>query len=339
MKAGQWDPAQGKIVINTVPVPTPGPNEFLVKIKSASLCHSDILAIEQATKPVTLSHEGVGYIVSQHPSTEGKGFSIGDAVGFLYILGSCFECAGCMIHNLHCETGKQLLQGFTTDGFFAEYALVDVHNAAKLDTKVWDMERASPVFCAGITSFHSVDSCDLQPGQWFGVVGAGGLGQIATQYAKAMGLKVVAIDVADANLQEAKNLGADAVFNSRSDKDYVKKIKELTGGGCHAVALYTNAVQAFNAAPPLIRLGGTMMVIGIPKDPFLVSAMDLVMGHYKIKADCTSIPQRMQKAVDFTGKHGIMPNVEIRGGLEALQGMIDEMKAGKNAKRTAIVFE
>lgn len=320
-------------------MPTPGPNQFLVKIRSASLCHSDILAIEQATKPVTLSHEGVGRIVSFHPSAEGRGFAIGDAVGFLYILGACFECPGCMIHNLHCETGHQLLQGFTTDGFFAEYALVDYHNAAKLDEAVWDLTRASPVFCAGITSFHSVDSCDLKPGQWFGVVGAGGLGQIATQYAKAMGLKVAAVDVADANLAEAKKLGADAVFNSRSDPDYVAKLKEVTGGGCHAVALYTNAVAAFEAAPPLIRLGGTMMVIGIPAEPFRVSAMDLVMGRYQIKADCTSIPQRMQKAVDFTAKHHIMPNVEIRGGLEALQGMIDEMRAGRNPKRTAIVFD
>ena len=194
------------------------------------------MAIGQATKPVTLGHEGVGHVVSIHPSAEGKGFKLGDAVGFLYILGCCFECAGCQIHNLHCETGKQLLQGFVVDGFFQEYALVDYHNAVVLDEKVWDLTRAAPVFCAGITAFHSVDSCELQPGQWFGVIGCGGLGQIATQYAKAMGLKVAAIDVADANLNEVKRLGADAVFNSRSDPDYVESLKKLTGGGCHAVA-------------------------------------------------------------------------------------------------------
>ena len=297
------------------------------------------MAIGQATKPVTLGHEGVGHVVSIHPSAEGKGFKLGDAVGFLYILGCCFECAGCQIHNLHCETGKQLLQGFVVDGFFQEYALVDYHNAVVLDEKVWDLTRAAPVFCAGITAFHSVDSCELQPGQWFGVIGCGGLGQIATQYAKAMGLKVAAIDVADANLNEVKRLGADAVFNSRSDPDYVESLKKLTGGGCHAVALYTNANAAFKSAPPLIRLGGTMMVIGIAPEPFPVSAMDLVMGRYKIKADSTSIPQRMQKAVDFTGKHGIMPNVEIRSGLESLQGMIEEMQQGVNTKRTGIVFD
>lgn len=325
--------------MNEVPVPTPGPNEFLVKIKSASLCHSDILAIEQATKPVTLGHEGVGHIVSFHASAADKGFKAGDAVGFLYILACCFECSGCMIHNLHCKTGKQLLQGFTTDGFFAEYALVDYRNAVVLDESVWDLRRAAPVFCAGITAFHSVDSCELKPGDWFGVIGCGGLGQIATQYAKAMGLKVIGIDVQDANLEETKKLGADAVFNSRSNKNYVQELLELTGGGCQAVALYTNVSAAFEGAPPVIALGGTMMVIGIPKKPFEVLAMDLVMGRYKIKADCTSIPQRMKKATDFTGKHHIMPNVDIRGGLDQLAGMVDEMQKGQNVKRCAVVFD
>jgi propanol-preferring alcohol dehydrogenase len=296
------------------------------------------MAIEQVTKPTTLSHEGVGHIVSSHPSAEGKGFNIGDAVGFLYITGCCFECEGCLVHNMHCETGKQVLHGFAVDGYFQEYAVVDYRNAAILDEKVWDLTRAAPVFCAGITAFHSVDSCELKPGQWLGIVGCGGLGQIATQYAKAMGLKVVGIDIADANLEETRKLGADAVFNSKTNPNYTEEVKKLTGGGCHAVAAYTNANVAFPGIPPLIRLGGTMMVIGIPPKPFEVSAMDLVLGKYKIKADSTSIPQRMQKAVDFTGKHGIMPNVEIRGGLEALQGMIDEMKQGINTKRTGIVF-
>jgi alcohol dehydrogenase, propanol-preferring len=320
-------------------VPTPGPNEFLVSIRSASLCHSDMMAIRDVKETVTLGHEGVGHIVSMHPSTADTGFRVGDAVGFLYIRGCCFSCAGCMVHNLHCETGKQLLQGFTTDGFFQEYALVDYRNAAVLDEKVWDMDRASPIFCAGITAFHSVDSCELKPGDWLGVVGCGGLGQIATKYAKAMGLHVVGIDVADANLEETKLQGADAVFNSKTNGHYVDEIKKLTNGGCQAVAVYTNASPAYAAAPSLIALGGTLMVIGIPHDPLIVSSMDLVLGKYRIKADSTSIPQRMGKAVEFTAKHRIMPEVDVRGGLDQLAAMVEEMQQGKNTKRTGIVFK
>lgn len=139
------------MVVNEIAIPEPGENQFLVKMASASLCHSDMMAIESIQeKPTTLGHEGVGYVTKLHPSAEGKGFKKGDTVGFLYIIGCCFECAGCQVHNLSCETGKQLLQGFTTDGFFAEYAVVDYHNAVILP-KSLDPKRVAPIFCAGIT--------------------------------------------------------------------------------------------------------------------------------------------------------------------------------------------
>lgn len=89
MKAGRWSPKQNKVAIEQVPVPEPGPNQFLVKLASASLCHSDIMAID-AGQTATLGHEGAGYIERMHPSVEDKGFSIGDKIGFLYIIGCCF---------------------------------------------------------------------------------------------------------------------------------------------------------------------------------------------------------------------------------------------------------
>lgn len=296
------------------------------------------MAIKSNTETVTLGHEGLGYIAGMHPSTEGKGFNVGDAIGFLYILGSCFTCDGCLVHNLYCETGKQRCQGFTVDGFFAEYALVDIHNAVQIDEKVWNMDTGCAIFCAGITAFNSLDSCELSPGEWLGIVGCGGLGQIATQYAKAMGLNVIGIDIQDANLEETRKQGADAVFNSKDNANYVEEIKKLTGGGCKAVAVYTNSHRAYQAVPDIIKLGGTLMVIGIPPGSIDASYMDLVMGKYKIKADSTSIPQRMGKAVAFTEKHRIMPVVEVREGLEALPEMVQEMMDGRNKTRTGVVF-
>lgn len=139
-------------MVNILPIPEAGPGQFLVKVKSASLCHSDIMAIESPDReaPITIGHEGVGHIVKIHPSAEGKGFKIGDAIGSLYINGCCFECEGCLIHNLHCETGKQQLQGFITDGYFAEYVVVDWQNAIILPEAL-NIESAAPIFCAGIT--------------------------------------------------------------------------------------------------------------------------------------------------------------------------------------------
>jgi D-arabinose 1-dehydrogenase-like Zn-dependent alcohol dehydrogenase len=99
---------------------------------------------------VTLGHEGVGFIEKIHPSAEGKGFKVGDAVGFNYFINCCFECDGCMVHNMRCETRPAELQGFAVNGFFQEYAVADYHNCVILPKEL-DMKRSAPLFCAGIT--------------------------------------------------------------------------------------------------------------------------------------------------------------------------------------------
>jgi alcohol dehydrogenase, propanol-preferring len=188
-------------------------------------------------------------------------------------------------------------------------------------------------------AFHAVDSCALKPGQWLAVIGAGGLGQLAVQYAKAMEANVVAIDINDTTLENAKAQGANAIFNSKTNPDYVEEIKKLTNGGVHAAAVFSNAKQAYASAPSIIRTGGTLMVIGLPHEPLQISAMDLALQKYKSKSESTSMPQRMPKAIEFTAKHNISPEVDLRKGLESLAGMVEEMKSGKATKRMAIVFD
>ncbi|KAI1851738.1 hypothetical protein JX266_003200 [Neoarthrinium moseri] len=285
---------------------------------------------------VTLGHEGVGFIEKIHPSAEGKGFKVGDAVGFNYFINCCFECDGCLVHNMRCETGQSQLQGFAVDGFFQEYAVADYHNCVVLPKEL-DIKRAAPLFCAGITAFHAVDSCELQPGQWLAVLGCGGLGQYATQYAKAMGYKVVGIDINDDVLESVKALGADATFNSRTSSNYLEEVKKATGKGAHAVAVFSAADAAYAGAPEVLRVGGLLMVIGIAGKPLQVSTFDLCTGRYRIKADSTSIPQRMPKAVEFTAKHNIQPDVEFRK-LEDLPAMFEYMHHGKAKCRQVVLF-
>jgi propanol-preferring alcohol dehydrogenase len=182
-----------------------------------------------------------------------------------------------------------------------------------------------------------VDSCELKPGQWLGVIGAGGLGQIATQYAKAMGLNVVAIDINEKTLEVCQAQGADAIFNLRTDQEYVTKIKDLTGIGVHAAAVFSNAKVAYTSAPRIIRPGGVLMVIGLPYEPLEISAMDLALAKYRIKSEGPGIPQRLKKAVDFSAQHNIAPEVELRK-LEELDDMVNEMRAGTATKRMAVTF-
>ncbi len=144
--------AQQKVVVNTVPIPSPGHGQFLVKIASASLCHSDLMsiAIPDRTEPITLGHEGAGWIQKIDPGAEGKGFKVGDAIGFLYVQSGCYECKGCLVHNNHCMRKASQVNGFTIPGFFAEYAVVDWQNCIVLPTEI-DVKTAAPMFCAGIT--------------------------------------------------------------------------------------------------------------------------------------------------------------------------------------------
>lgn len=240
------------------------------------------------------------------------------------------------MHNLRCERQQPILQGFVADGYFQEYCIVDYRTAVIVPPEL-DMDRSAPLFCAGITAYHAVDSCELKSGEWLAVVGCGGLGQYATQYAKAMGLKVVGVDISDDVLETVTALGADAVVNSRTNAQAAEEVKRITGKGAHAAAVFSGANAAYASAIELLRTNGLLMVIGIAAKDLQVSTFDLTTGRYRIKADSTSIPQRMPKAVEFTAKHKIQPQVEFRR-LEELPQMVEDMQAGKTKYRQVVKF-
>lgn len=164
MKAAQWDPIQQKAVVNTIPMPEPAPNQILVKMASASLCHSDLLCIGRPdlTEPFTIGHEGAGYVVEVGSGVPNKGFTPGMPVGFLYINGCCFECDGCQVHNMNCTEGQPHVAGFGKFGFFAEYAAVDWQNVIELPS-VLAPEKSSAIFCAGITGTFLLSRYNIEP--------------------------------------------------------------------------------------------------------------------------------------------------------------------------------
>ncbi|OCL02303.1 GroES-like protein [Glonium stellatum] len=334
MKVAQWDPEQKKAVVNEVLIPEPDHNQFLVGMGSASLCHSDLMSMAMDHKGlIIIGYEGAGYVHNIHPSAEGKGFKVGDAIGFTYIIDCCFECEGCKIHNNHCLVQESHTQGFTAPGLFAEYALVDWHSAILLPGML-PVRTASPMFCAGITTFHCVDSCELKPRQWLVIIGCGGLGQLATQYAEAMGFKVVGVDINDDVLA--------TVFNSCINLNYIEEVRNFMDRGpkkgAGAVAVFSAADAAYRSAPPLVKLGGFIMVVRLPANGVTFNALDIARGTYKVKGDSTRIPERMKKAISFTAKHNIKPEVEIFSSLESVNGMVEMMKKELSTKRMVVSF-
>ncbi|KAF2008026.1 alcohol dehydrogenase [Amniculicola lignicola CBS 123094] len=342
MKAAQWDPTKKRVVVNDVPKPSPGPGQFLIRLASASLCHSDLMSMGmEHTKPITIGHEGAGYVEEVHPTASDKGFKAGDAVGFTYIVNFCNDCEGCAIHNNHCLVKQSRVHGFDEPGLFAEYAAVDAHSCILLPENL-PAETSAPLFCGGITAFHCVDSCELQKGQWLAIIGCGGLGQLATQYAKAMGFKVICVDINDDILASVKSQGADAVFNSRTNKNYVEEARKFMNRGpnkgADAVAVFSAADAAYRSAPPLVKLGGIIMVVGLPANGVTFDALDIARGTYRVKGDSTGVPSRIKKAIEFTAKHNILPEVEIHKSLEDVNGMVERMKKGELTRRQLVQF-
>ena len=130
-----------------------------------------------STSPITIGHEAVGEIVELGVLVKHLGFSVGDKIGFLNGLRACQNCAGCAQFYGFCQDERFRMQGFATDGFMAEYVIVDPKVAFVMPTDI-DVVRMAPLCCAGITAYNSMTKAQLQPGQWVAIVGCGGLGQL-----------------------------------------------------------------------------------------------------------------------------------------------------------------
>lgn len=346
MLAQQYDARDNKLHLNQIPVPEPREHELLVQIKNASLCHSDVMLFEPndqglilGQNPVTIGHEATGTVVGRGSGDAANRFKDGDNVGFLCAVECCFDCVNCRtVHNSWCVTGNTKMQGFSRDGYFQEYAVVDARAAMVLPEGL-DVNAAAPLFCAGVTAFHGIEDCQLDPGKWIAVIGCGGLGHLGIQYAKAMGLRVIGLDIADQALEEAKTCGADHVFNSIKDEDWKERVLEITGGGVDAAVNFTASKKSYDDCPAIIKPGqGLLMVVGIPREPLQLNALDIALGRYRVKGSNNGTCYNMRAAIEFSAKHNIQPHQTLYK-LEEVPKMIELMNSHKAQGRMGVVFE
>ncbi len=205
--------------IEEVPVPTPGRGQILVKVEASGVCHTDLHAADgdwpvKPRLPFIPGHEGVGFVAAV-----GEGVTAvkeGDRVGVPWLYTACGHCE-------HCLSGWETLchdqqnTGYSVNGGYAEYVLADPNYVGHLPAQV-GFEEIAPILCAGVTVYKGIRMTDTRPGQWIAISGIGGLGHVAVQYAIAMGLHVVAVDVAPEKLALARELGAKlAVDASQQD--------------------------------------------------------------------------------------------------------------------------
>ena len=314
------------LTIEEMPVRRPGRNEILVKVIASGVCHTDLHAADgdwpvKPKLPLIPGHEGVGYVVALGPDV--KNVKEGDAVGVPWLYSACGCCD-------HCITGWETLcesqqnGGYSVDGGYAEYVIADARYVGKLPSNVNFVEMA-PILCAGVTVYKGLKETETKPGEWVAISGIGGLGHVAVQYAKAMGMHVAAIDVADDKLALAKRLGADLVVNAKNQDpgEYLQK----EAGGMHGVLVTAVSPIAFRQGISALRRKGTIALNGLPPGSFDLPIFETVLKRITVRGSIVGTRKDLQEAIDFAVEGKVKATVHTTP-LESINEVFDQMKKG-----------
>jgi propanol-preferring alcohol dehydrogenase len=324
------------LTIEDVPLPTPGPGQALVKLVASGVCHTDLHAAEgdwpvKPRPPFIPGHEGVGEVVELGAGV--TKLTVGQHVGNAWLFSACGDCQYC---NTGWETlcEAQVNAGYGVDGSFGQYMLVDAKYAAILPEGA-DPVEVAPILCAGVTVYKGLKMTEAKPGQWVVISGIGGLGHIAVQYARAMGLRVAAVDIADDKLSLAKKYGAEVVVNAL-EADPSEAIVQQTGGA-HGVLVTAVHPSAFGQAIHMTRRGGTIVFNGLPAGDFPASIFEIVLKGLTVRGSIVGTRQDMQEALDFYARGEIHARVATRE-LSEINSVFAEMKQGKIDGRVVIKY-
>lgn len=325
------------LVLKEIDIPTPGPGQILVKTEACGVCHTDLHAANgdwplKPTLPFTPGHEGVGIVVAL-----GSGVTAvkeGDRVGVPWLYSACGHCEYCLAaREPVCAQAK--FGGYTVNGGFAEYIVADPNYVAHIPAGLAATD-AAPLICAGITSYKGIKETQARPGQWVVVSGIGGLGHLAVQYAKAMGLHVCAVDIDDAKLAHATRLGADAVVNVKHG-DPVAAVVKVTGGGAHGVLITAPSLPAFKQGVAMTRKWGTCVLVGIPPGEFPIPLFDVVANCITVRGSFVGSRGDMAEALAFAADGKVKANIELQP-LSAINTVLERLSRGEVLSRVVIDF-
>lgn len=316
-------------------IPTPGPGQILVRTEACGVCHTDLHAARgdwplKPAPPFIPGHEGIGRVVAL-----GAGVTRvkeGDRVGVPWLYSACGHCEHCLqAWETVCADAQ--FGGYTQNGGFAEYILADPNYVAHIPAGLTP-QQAAPLICAGVTTYKGLKVTDVKPGDWVVVSGAGGLGHLAIQYAKAMGLQVCAVDIDPAKLALARTLGADLAVNAM-DEGAIEAVRTGTDGGAHGVLITAPSLTAFHQGIAMTRKRGTCALVGLPAGDFPVPLFDVVANCITIRGSVVGTRQDMAEALAFAADGKVKAQVELQP-LSAINDVLDRLERGKVAARIVL---
>jgi propanol-preferring alcohol dehydrogenase len=316
------------LAIEEVPIPIPRTGEVLVKIMASGVCHTDLHAADgdwpiKPGLPFIPGHEGAGIVAALGPGV--THLKEGDPVGIAWLHDACGVCEFC-VSGWETLCPSQRNSGYGVNGSFAEYAIGNAAYVGRLPDRP-DFAAIAPILCAGVTTYKGIKETETKPGEWLVVSGVGGLGHVAVQYAKAMGLYVAAVDVADDKLALARSLGADFTVNGR-DPDVVPQVLKATGGGAHGVLVTAVSVPAFGQALNMARRKGTVSLVGLPPGDFPTPIFDVVLKRITVRGSIVGTRKDLAEALEFAVSGKVRAHIH-RMALDEINDVFDALKLGK----------
>ncbi|TCK32451.1 propanol-preferring alcohol dehydrogenase [Paraburkholderia sp. BL8N3] len=336
MKAAVVHAFGSPLRIDEVAVPTPGLGQVLVKIEACGVCHTDLHAARgdwpvKPQPPFIPGHEGVGHVVDVGSGV--KRVKAGDRVGIPWLYSACGHCEHCLAGwETLCESQQNT--GYSVNGGFAEYVLADAEYVGLLPKRIGFVEIA-PILCAGVTVYKGLKVTDTKPGDWVAISGIGGLGHMAVQYAKAMGLNVAAVDIDDTKLDLARRLGAAVTVNAMTVDPAAFLKKEI--GGAHGVLVTAVSPKAFSQALGMVRRGGTVSLNGLPPGDFPLPIFDVVLCGITVRGSIVGTRLDLQESLMFADEGKVKATVAT-DTLDNINNVFTRMERGEIEGRVVLDF-
>jgi propanol-preferring alcohol dehydrogenase len=311
--------------IEEVAIPAPGPGQVLVKVVASGVCHTDLHAAQgdwpvKPTLPFIPGHEGTGYVFELGPGV--TSLKEGDRIGVPWLHNACGACEHC-ITGWETLCGSQKNTGYSVNGGFAEYTLAEASHVGRIPQSL-SFADAAPVLCAGVTTYKGLKETEVRPGQWVVISGVGGLGHMAVQYARAMGMRVAAVDVGQKQLELARYLGAEIVLDANQDP--AKELQRLIGGA-HGVLVTAVSPEAFRQSIGMLRPHGTCALVGLPPGDFATPIFEVVLKRLTIRGSIVGTRMDLQESLELAALGRVRSAIE-RQPLEAINDVFDRMRRG-----------
>ncbi|WP_427873275.1 NAD(P)-dependent alcohol dehydrogenase [Flavobacterium sp. MMS24-S5] len=288
-----------------------------IEILYCGICHSDLHSARNewhgTIYPIVPGHEIVGRVtkVGDHV----KGFKVGDLAGVGCLVDSCRECEHCK-NDLEqfCDEGN--IQTFNspdkhlggqTYGGYSQSIVVDESFVLHISDKL-ELSAVAPLLCAGITTYSPLKHWKVGRGQKVGIVGIGGLGHMGIKIAKAMGAHVVVFTTSLSKTEDAKRLGADEVVLSTDEAQMAAHARSL-----NFILDCVSAEHSIDSYLNLLKVDGTLTLVGAPMDPLPVTSFSLILGRRSFSGSLIGGIAETQEMLDFCAEHNITSDVEVIG--------------------------